>query len=497
MKINSIVRRLCPLETERLMGFPDHYLAINGTETPDSPQYKGCGNSQSTNCTEWLSIRMERVLREMGMAQNDRTIQYGTVCSGVEAQSLGCRNLNWHANFFSEIEPFPCKVLATRYPDVPNMGDLSKMSVKGYSVDVFCGGFPCQDYSVAGKRQGGMEGTGTRSSLAFHASRICDECLRDGGLFLYENVPGIYSSNDGKDFTWYIHRMNEEGFSVAWRTLDTQWISTATHPRAIPQRRRRMWMVCFKGNDWRVPARILFERSSRLGTLHPQRIVDGRVIQSEEDETEAALDLFGGATPDFNADSRADWISFSDMPGHGSDFLTLSDISLIDFFRKVGTIGYCGSIFDGNPIVENISARLRENIGNAGCAVGGRIVTLKMPEWSAGIQLPDNVPCPKEYEGWVCGLSDVLLPMSDDLLGYILSARACTGILRRADKRGKKLPEPLKLALHEQIANWSCGVFGDAKAADDKDEAGEAEDGGEECETDEDGNPIVAGRQEV
>ena len=490
MNINSIVRRLCPVETERLMGFPDNYLLIDGENTPDSPRYKGCGNSQSTNCTEWLSIRMEHALRETGFAQNDRTIQYATVCSGVEAQSLGCRNLNWHANFFSEIEPFPCKVLATHYPDVPNMGDLSKMYVKDYSVDVFCGGFPCTDVSVAGKRLGSMEGSGTRSSLAHHASRICDECLKDGGLFLYENVVGLYSCNEGRDFTWYIHRMTEAGYAVAWRTLDTQWVWTASHPRAIPQRRRRMWMLCYKGSDWRIPARVLFERASRLGTVHPNRIVDGRIIRSEEDETAAAFDLFGGNEPTFNHDSRADMIPFSEMPGKGDDFLTLSDLSLVDFFRKVGTIQYVGGIFDGASEVANISARLRENIGNAGCAVGGRIVTLKIPEWSAGIQLPFGAECPAEYDGTVCGLSDVLLPMTDDLLGYILSPRACTGILRRADKRGKKLPEPLELALHEQIANWSCGAFGDAVKADEKDEAEEAEGGDEDVETDEDGNPI-------
>ena len=490
MNINSIVRRLCPVETERLMHFPDNYLHIDGDATPDSPMYKGCGNSWGVNNARWVNLRLEHVLRDTGLVANDRVVQYATTCSGVEAHTLSVKGQNWHANFYSEIEPFPCRVLAHHYPDTPNLGDMTKLDGHPYSLDVFSGGTPCQSVSVAGKRHGMAEGSGTRSSLAYHWIRIGNEAVKPGGVLMWENVFGALSANEGRDFSWFIHRLNEEGYAVAWRTMDMQWLSVDTAPRAVPQRRRRIWLIAQKGSDWRIPARVLFERASRLGTVHPNRIVDGRIIRSEEDEAAAAFDLFGGNEPEFNHDSRADMIPFSEMPGKGDDFLTLSDLSLVDFFRKVGTIQYVGGIFDGASEVANISARLRENIGNAGCAVGGRIVTLKIPEWSAGIQLPFGAECPAEYDGTVCGLSDVLLPMTDDLLGYILSPRACTGILRRADKRGKKLPEPLELALHEQIANWACGAFGDAVKADEQDEAEEAEGGDEEVETDEDGNPI-------
>ena len=479
MNINSIVRRLCPPECCRLMDFPDDYLAIDGKDTPDSPQFRGCGNSWGRNNARWVNLRIEKTLRDAGVVANDRTVQYATTCSGVECHTLAVRGQNWHANFYSEIEPFPCKVLAHHYPDVPNLGDMTKVDGKPYNLDVFSGGTPCQSVSVAGKRHGMAEDSGTRSSLAYHWMRIGKESLNPGALMLWENVPGAFSAGEGRDFTWFIHRLNEEGFAVAWRAMDMQWIWVDDAPKAVPQRRRRIWLVAQKGTDWRFPAQVLFERTTKLGALHPNRIVDGRIIRSEEEEAEAAFDLFGGCEPEFNADSRADWIPFSAMPGNGNDFLTLSDISLIDFFRKIGNVQYCGGIFDGAPEVANISARLRENIGNAGCAVGGRIITLKMPEWSAGIQLPDGVDCPVAFNGTVCGLSDVLLPMSDELLKYILSPRACTGILRRAENRGKKLPEPLERTLHEQIANWANGAFGDALAADKADEEAEAESGEE------------------
>ncbi len=490
MNINSIVRRLAPVECERLMDFPDNYLAIDGDATPDSPMYKGCGNSWGRNNARWVNVRLEKALRDAGIIADGRTVQYATTCSGVECHTLAIRGQNWNANFYSEIEPFPCRVLAHHYPSVPNLGDMTKVDGTPYRLDVFSGGTPCQSVSVAGKRHGMAEDSGTRSSLAYHWMRIGKEALNPGGLMLWENVIGAFSAGEGRDFAWFIHRLNEEGFAVAWRAMDMQWIWVDDAPLAVPQRRRRIWLCAQKGDDWRFPAQVLFERASRLGTVHPSRVVDGRIIRSEEDEAAAAFDLFGGNEPTFNHDSRADWIAFSEMPGDGKDFLSLSDISLVEFFRKIGEIKYIGGVFDGAPEVANISARLRENIGNAGCAVGGRIITLKMPEWTAGIQLPDGKGCPSEFNGTVCGLSDVLLPMTDDLLGYILSPRACTGILRRAENRGKKLPEPLELALHEQIANWACGAFGDAVEADAKDEAEEAEGGDEEAETDEDGNPI-------
>lgn len=493
MNINSIVRRICPLETERLMHFPEGYLHIDGDATPDSPIFRGCGNSWGVNNARWVNLRLEHVLRDTGLIANDRVVQYATTCSGVEAHTLSVGGQNWHANFYSEIEPFPCKVLAHHYPDTPNLGDMTKLDGHSYSLDVFSGGSPCQSFSVAGKRHGlggstDWNSISTRSSLVFHWVRIGIET--NSQSLLFENVPGLFSSTDGMDFPWLLHFLNEHGYAVAWRTMDMQWLSVDTAPRAVPQRRRRIWLIAQKGSDWRIPARVLFERASRLGTVHPNRIVDGRIIRSEEDEAAAAFDLFGGNEPTFNHDSRADMIPFSEMPGKGDDFLTLSDLSLVDFFRKVGTIQYVGGIFDGASEVANISARLRENIGNAGCAVGGRIVTLKIPEWSAGIQLPFGAECPSEYDGTVCGVQDILLPMSDALIPYVLSPRACTGIFRRADKRGKKLPEQFELALHEQIANWACGVFGDAVKADAKDEAEEAECGDEEGETNEDVNPI-------
>ena len=113
-----------------------------------------------------------------------KELTYATVCSGIECMSAAVTPLGgWRPVFFSEIEPFPCSLLAHRYPTVPNLGDMTKITAEMVGdekwritngtdeielagrLDVFAGGTPCQDVSVAGKRAGMAEGSGTRSSV--------------------------------------------------------------------------------------------------------------------------------------------------------------------------------------------------------------------------------------------------------------------------------------------------------------------------------------------
>lgn len=119
-----------------------------------------------------------------------RPLTYATVCSGVECMGAAVADLPMRPVFFAEIEPFPCAVLRHRYPDVPNLGDMGKISVSqdgkevtngtdrillGSRLDVLAGGTPCQDVSSAGLRRGMSEGSGTRSSLAFEFVRLVRE----------------------------------------------------------------------------------------------------------------------------------------------------------------------------------------------------------------------------------------------------------------------------------------------------------------------------------
>lgn len=187
-------------------------------------------------------------------------MRYASVCSGVEAASLAWMPLGWEPVWFSEIEPFPCEVLKQRFPGVQNLGDMTKIDGEKYAgtVDLLVGGTPCQGFSVAGK-QGGLGDP--RSALCLAYCRIL-ETMRPR-WFVWENVPGVFSTNDGEDFKAFLRKIDEIGYSCAWRVLDAQYIRVDGYPRAVPQRRRRVFVVGYLG-EWRYPAEVLFEP----GCLH-------------------------------------------------------------------------------------------------------------------------------------------------------------------------------------------------------------------------------------
>lgn len=197
-------------------------------------------------------------------------MRYASVCSGVEAASLAWMPLGWEPVWFSEIEPFPCEVLKQRFPGVPNLGDMTKIIGEKYAgtVDLLVGGTPCQGFSVAGK-QGGLGDP--RSALCLAYCRIL-EAMRPR-WFVWENVPGVFSTNGGEDFRALLRKIDEIGYSCAWRVLDAQYVRVDGYPRAVPQRRRRVFVVGYLG-EWRYPAEVLFEQG-RLHRDSPPRRTPG------------------------------------------------------------------------------------------------------------------------------------------------------------------------------------------------------------------------------
>ncbi len=196
-------------------------------------------------------------------------MKYASVCSGVEAASLAWMPLGWEPAWFSEIEPFPCAVLKERFPNVPNLGDMTKINGKNYrgTVDLLVGGTPCQGFSVAGK-QGGLDDP--RSALCLAYCRLL-ETMRPA-WFVWENVPGVFSTNKGDDFRSFLRKIDAIGYSCAWRVLDAQYVRVDGYPRAVPQRRRRVFLVGHSSGDWRYPASVLFEPDCLPGDTPPRRI---------------------------------------------------------------------------------------------------------------------------------------------------------------------------------------------------------------------------------
>ncbi len=199
-------------------------------------------------------------------------MKFGSLCSGIEAASAAWNPLGWHAEFFSEIDPFASAVLAQRHPTVPNLGDMTNFKDwPDATLDVLCGGTPCQSFSNAGLRAG-LDDPRGQLMLTFGAiaARYRPRWL------VWENVPGVLSSNGGADFAAFLRLLAQLGYGFAYRVLDAQYVRVDGYARAVPQRRQRVFVVGCLG-DWRSAAAVLLERESLQGHPAPRRSAGTRV----------------------------------------------------------------------------------------------------------------------------------------------------------------------------------------------------------------------------
>ena len=186
-------------------------------------------------------------------------MRYLSVCSGIEAATVAWHNLGWTPVAFSEIEPFPSAVLKHHYPHVPNVGDMTKFKEWNLEpIDLLVGGTPCQSFSIAGLRKG-LDDPRGNLMLTFLAIA---ERYRPRWI-VWENVPGVLSSNGGRDFGTFLAALGELGYGWAFRVLDAQWFGVA-------QRRRRVFVVGCLG-DQASAAKVLFESESVQRNPAPSR----------------------------------------------------------------------------------------------------------------------------------------------------------------------------------------------------------------------------------
>lgn len=210
-------------------------------------------------------------------------MRYLSVCSGIESATAAFAPLGWECAGVAEIDKWPSALLAQRYPGIKNFGDFTRIEASDVGpIDLLVGGTPCQDFSVAGKRLG-LDGA--RGNLAIEFCLLARR-LRARWL-LWENVPGVHSTWSGaprgedipdagwegiedSDFGAFLDALEECGYSPSWRVLDAQYVRVESHPRAVPQRRERVFVVGYLG-DWRPSAAVLLEPEGLRGDPPPRR----------------------------------------------------------------------------------------------------------------------------------------------------------------------------------------------------------------------------------
>lgn len=224
----------------------------------------------------------------------------GSLFDGIGGWCMAAQNAGVTPLWASEIEPFPCSVTARHFPEVKQLGDITQIdTAKIEPVDIVCAGSPCQDLSIAGKRKGL---SGERSGLFRKAVEIVHRMRENTNgryprFFVWENVPGAFSSNRGMDFQTVLEEIGESkvpmpqgnkwataglvqfsGVEIAWRVLDAQYWG-------VPQRRRRIFLVAdFAATDRRA-GEILFECESVSGDSQASKGARERVARGIEDCT--------------------------------------------------------------------------------------------------------------------------------------------------------------------------------------------------------------------
>ena len=185
-------------------------------------------------------------------------MRFGSLFTGVGGFDLGFERAGLKCAWQVEQDKFCSQVLERHWPNVRRYEDVREVGKENLeAVDLICGGFPCQDLSVAGKRAGF---DGERSSLWFEFERIIDE-MRPKWVVI-ENVPGLLSSENGADFAVILKSLDECGYGVAWRIFDSKNFRVA-------QRRRRVFIMASLGNM--RCGQVLFECESMSGNIEKGR----------------------------------------------------------------------------------------------------------------------------------------------------------------------------------------------------------------------------------
>lgn len=250
---------------------------------------------------------------------DNNALRFLSVCSGIEAASVAWKPLGWQAVAFSEIEKFPSAVLAHHYPDVPNLGDFTKIDTTTLGrVDILCGGTPCQAFSIAGARRSLED---ERGNLTLSFVELAHELAAGNGLrnVIWENVPGVLSTKDNafgcflaglvgaddpivptKRWTSYGMVFGPKG-RAAWAVKDAQFFGLA-------QRRKRVIVVADFGNG-ADPASVLFEPESVCRDTPPSREAGQKVAPTISARPSGGgglgtdFDLDGGLVSDQVADT--------------------------------------------------------------------------------------------------------------------------------------------------------------------------------------------------
>ena len=413
----------------------------------------------------------------------DKKFKMNSFFAGIGGFDLGCERHGFETALLCEINPFCHKILSSHWPNTPLKTDITKIQPTEIpKADLWCGGFPCQDISLARASNERLGLKGARSGLFYTFADLVEQAKPE--VILIENVEGLLNSNEGRDFGIIIQRMVQLGYGVAWRLLNSRYFG-------VPQSRSRMYICCWK-NRVDLAVKSLFEdglvekpanpRKDFLSPSSPENVYPqvpkvayclaassgrhtgtdwSRTYVSDENGVRRLTPLESERLQGF----PDNWTLVADIQGDSEEIDTLRytavgnavSVPVIEWIAERIYLNLIqkdeallrGGITDYNPHIKKA-----KNIDVDLVSTDFSITDISLKWTKAGfadLDLQYQVKIPPSPQNKV---ETELFPLIEKTASpkYFLTSNAATGILRRVDKQGRTLFAPLRSALEKEAA---------------------------------------------
>lgn len=405
--------------------------------------------------------------------------------AGIGGFDIGFERHGFKTQFLCEINSFCNEVLASHWPTVKKATDICEIDASSIpSADVWCGGFPCQDISVARGKSKRLGLEGTRSGLFYQYADLIEKKMPK--VVIIENVEGLFNSNGGRDFGVILQRMTSMGYAVSWRLLNSRYFG-------VPQSRPRVYICCWKADPNKSMSVMFDSTGAHRSTNERKDFITEASAPNEYPKVPKVAYCLAATS---GRHTGTDWSRTYIVCHDGVRRMTPKEYERLQGFPDFWTLPADYDVNDDNtdtlrytavgnavsvPVIEWIAKRVEDQLkATSTTQITRDKIQSYVPEFSKSvwstIKMSDidfsdtehSYKWPKAGIAWEDSFiggnvaPTPAAPIHSTLLDiverkrtrdkYYLTPNAAEGILRRVDNNGRKLFAPLRTALEKEKA---------------------------------------------